>query len=73
MVDLQSAQSALELGYGVQAVMSGTVAKEAQSVRVEAGRAAVALERWTQEAEVAPSGIDVKAPGHDFAGMIIGR
>ena len=73
VVDPQSAESPLELGKGVQSVLGRGVAKEAQTVGIETGRAVVLFEGGTQQTEMAPSGIDIKAAGHDFARVVISR
>lgn len=72
MIDADGGQGALELGEGIQAVSRGTVAEKAQAIGIEVGWAAVAFEAGPQEAEVTPSGIGLKAGGHDLACMIIG-
>lgn len=73
MVDSQGAQGSLELGHGVQTVVSRSVAKEAQAIGIEASRAAEAQESRPQKAEVTPGGVGVKAPGHNLARVVIGR
>jgi hypothetical protein len=67
MIDAQGAQRALELGHSVQAVMSRSMAKEAQPIGIEAGWTAEPLEGGAQVAEVAPGGVDIKAASHNLA------
>ena len=71
VVDAQSGKRTLELGEGIQTVLSGGVAKEAQTIGVKAGRATVCFEGRAQEARVAPGRIRIEAAGDDFAGVVI--
>lgn len=65
-------KSALELGMGIQAVSRGCVSKESQPIGVERRRRAVGFDGRTEMRKVRPCGIaGHKAPGDDFAGMII--
>lgn len=72
MGDSQSGERALELRAGIQAVMGGDVAEEAQSIGIKGGGQAVGEEDGSQEREVIPSGVgrDEKT-AEDFTGMIV--
>lgn len=70
--DTKSQKSALEVAWGVGAVVSGTWTKEAQSVGIDDFGNAVGFEGFAKVEEVVPSGIEGdETPGHVEAGMVI--
>lgn len=73
VIDAQGREGPLKLGVCVQAVLGRSVAKEAQTVGIETGWAAVLFKSRAQQAEMARGGVLIKAARHDFAGGIIGR
>jgi hypothetical protein len=72
VVGAQGSEGPLELRMGVEPVSGRAMAKEGETVGIEASRQAVGFDGAAQMLKVVPSGIATdEGAGDDFAGMII--
>ena len=68
--DAQGGEGALELGVGIEPIGGGSVTKEGQAIRIEAGRWAKGFQEGAQVGKVSPSGVTGhEGAAEDFAGV----